>query len=149
MGPSKRGVFPAIALVTLFILSVQSYMFTENTEDYSQLYESYIDSSTPIGQSTTVSIGSFPDGAVEKVSVSVPNGEVVQSLGLDIESAALPTSTAFSITKSLDFSSSQYFSGVDVQYSKDFLAFFFLYSGTDAFSKTALSFLMFFSLRDL
>tara|TARA_S200000501_G_scaffold64251_2_gene55197 strand:- start:7173 stop:12146 length:4974 start_codon:yes stop_codon:yes gene_type:complete len=114
MGPSKSGVFPAIALVTLFILSVQSYMFTENTEDYSQLYESYIDSSTPIGQSTTVSIGSFPDGAVEKVSVSVPNGEVVQSLGLDIESATLPTSTAFSITKSLDFSSSQYFSGVDV-----------------------------------
>ena len=48
------------------------------------------------------------------VSVSVPNGEVVQSLGLDIESATLPTSTAFSITKSLDFSSSQYFSGVDV-----------------------------------
>ena len=72
MGPSKRGVFPAIALVTLFILSVQSYMFTENTEDYSQLYESYIDSSTPIGQSTTVSIGSFPDGAVEKVSVKGP-----------------------------------------------------------------------------
>ena len=114
MGHSKRGVFSALALVTLFILSVQSYMFTENFEESSQLNEFYIDSSTPIGQSTTVSIGSFPDGAVEKVSVSVPDGEVVQTLGLDVESASLPTSTAFSISKPLDFSSSQYYSGVNV-----------------------------------
>ena len=35
-------------------------------------------------------------------------------MGLDIESASLPTSTAFSISKSLDFSSSQYYSGVNV-----------------------------------
>ena len=117
MGHSKRGVFSALALVTLFILSVQSYIFTENPEDSSQLNEFYIDSSTPIGQSTTVSIGSFPDGAVEKVSVSVPDGEVVQTLGLDLESASLPTSTAFSISKSLDFSSSQYYSGVNVNSS--------------------------------
>ena len=114
MGHSKRAVFLSLALVSLFILSVQSYMFTANVDDSYQLYESQIESSTPIGQSTTVSIGSFPDGAVEKVSVSVPDGEVVQTLGLDIESSSLPTSTAFSISKSLDFTSSQYYSGVDV-----------------------------------
>ena len=114
MGHSRRGVFSALALVTLFILSLQLSMFTDKIDNYHQLSESQIDSSTPIGQSTIVSIGSFPDGAVEKVSVSVPNGEVVQSLGLDIESAPLPTSTAFSISKSLDFTSSQYYSGVDV-----------------------------------
>ena len=117
MGHSKRGVFLAIVLVSLFILSVQSYMITANLDDSEQLFEPQIESSTPVGQSTIVSIGSFPDGAVEKVSVSVPSEEVVQTLGLDIESASLPTSTAFSISKSLDFSSSQYYSGVDVNSS--------------------------------
>ena len=117
MGHSKRGVFLAIVLVSLFILSVQSYMITTNLDDSEHLFEPQIESSTPVGQSTIVSIGSFPDGAVEKVSVSVPSEEVVQTLGLDIESASLPTSTAFSFSKSLDFSSSQYYSGVDVNSS--------------------------------
>ena len=89
----------------------------EKTSDSSLLSKFSVDSTTPIGQGTTVSIGSFPDGAVEKVSVLVPDGEVVQTLSMEIESSSLPTSTAFSMTDTADFSASQYFSGVDVNSS--------------------------------
>ncbi|MBL6891375.1 MAG: hypothetical protein ISR22_04930, partial [Candidatus Poseidoniaceae archaeon] len=89
-------------------------IITEKSPEISIFSDSEIDSTTPIGQGTTVSIGSFPDGAVEKVSVSVPDGEVVQTLSLGIESSSLPTSTAFSFTDAGDFSASQNYSGVDV-----------------------------------
>lgn len=117
MGLINRGIFSAVGIVILFILSSQMSIITERTSQISELSDSKIDSSTPIGQDTTVSIGSFPDGAVEKVSVSVPDGEVVQTLSMGIESSSLPTSTAFSFTDTSDFSASQYYSGVDVNSS--------------------------------
>ena len=98
MGLINRGIFSAVGIVILFILSSQMPIITEKSPEISILSDSDIDSTTPIGQGTTVSIGSFPDGAVEKVSVAVPDGEVVQTLSLDIESSSLPTSTAFSFT---------------------------------------------------
>ena len=117
MGLINRGIFSAVGIVILFILSSQMSIITERTSQISELSDSKIDSSTPIGQDTTVSIGSFPDGAVEKVSVSVPDGEVVQTLSMGIESSSIPTSTAFSFTDTSDFSASQYYSGVDVNSS--------------------------------
>ena len=114
MGLMNRGIFSAVGIVMLFVLSSQMPIITEKSPEISILSDSDIDSTTPIGQGTTVSIGSFPDGAVEKVSVSVPDGEVVQTLSLGIESSSLPTSTAFSFTDAGDFSASQNYSGVDV-----------------------------------
>lgn len=117
MGLTNRGIFSAVGIVTLFILSSQMSIITEKTSEISLLPEPTVESTTPIGQGTTVSIGSFPDGAVEKVSVSVPDGEVVQTLSIGVESSSLPTSTAFSLTDAADFSASQYYSGVDVNSS--------------------------------
>ena len=102
----------AISLLVLFAISTQSYYF--DNQYSSEIGESNSEFATPLGQATTISIGSYPDGAVEKVSVSVPDGEVVQSMNLDIEPAPLSTSTAFSFADSADFSTSNSFSGVDV-----------------------------------
>ena len=112
MGEVATRKFTAIGLLLLFLFSLQMAMI----EPYQPLETSKDSPSnaTPIGQPTTISIGSFPDGAVEKVSVSVPDGQVVQSLDLNVASAPLSTSTAYSFTNSQDFSGSTSFSGVDV-----------------------------------
>ena len=117
MGQINRSFFSAVGIVILFILSSQMIIITEKSSEIAYLTDTVVESTTPIGQSTTVSIGSFPDGAVEKVSVSVPDGEVVQTLSIGVESSSLPTSTAFSFTDTSDFSASQYYSGVDVNSS--------------------------------
>ena len=112
MGEGAARKFTATGLLLLFLFSLQMAMI----EPYQPLGDSEDSPSnaTPIGQPTTISIGSFPDGAVEKVSVSVPDGQVVQSLDLNVESAPLSTSTAYSFTNSQDFSGSTSFSGVNV-----------------------------------
>jgi hypothetical protein len=117
MGQINRSFFSAVGIVILFILSSQMIIITEKSPEIAYLTDTVVESTTPIGQATTVSIGSFPDGAVEKVSVSVPDGEVVQTLSIGVESSSLPTSTAFSFTDTSDFSASQYYSGVDVNSS--------------------------------
>ena len=112
MGEGAARKFTATGLLLLFLFSLQMAMI----EPYQPLEDSEDSpsNSTPIGQPTTISIGSFPDGAVEKVSVSVPDGQVVQSLDLNVESAPLSTSTAYSFTNSQDFAGSTSFSGVNV-----------------------------------
>jgi|GEM_PF-372070 len=117
MGRLNRCNFSAVGLIVLFLISSQGQFLTDFSVSNPQLNDTEIDLVTPIGQATTVSIGSFPDGAVEKVSVLVPEGEVVQTLNLDLESSALSTSTAYSLTDTSDFSSSQYYSGMDVNSS--------------------------------
>ena len=102
MGGSFARKALAITLLALFAISTQSYYF--DNQYHHEINEHNSEFSTPLGQATTISIGSYPNGAVEKVSVSVPDGEVIQSMDLELESAPLLTSTAFSITDSVDFS---------------------------------------------
>ena len=90
MGGTVGGKVLAITMLLIFAISTQMYYF-DNQEE--QVIEEIItNQATPLGQSTTVSIGSYPDGAVEKVSVAVPDGQVVQTMSVDMEPSALSTS---------------------------------------------------------
>ena len=111
-GGSRQGL--ALFMLLLFAISTQSYYFTENTNTLEDTYEDSLDT---LGQEEKIAIGSFPDGAVEKVKISVPDGQVVQSMNIDLESADLATSTAYSISDSAQFASSTFYTGVNVNTS--------------------------------
>ena len=49
--------------------------------------------------------------------ITVPDGQVVQSMNIDLESADLATSTAYSFSESVDFASSTSYDGVNVNTS--------------------------------
>jgi hypothetical protein len=70
--------------------------------------------STPFGQSKTLSIGSFPDGANTNTRLSVDESEALKTLELQVESARLPTSTGFSWSEPSDFSMNTVYDGMDV-----------------------------------
>ena len=101
-------------LLLLFVISTQSYYFSVQE---TILDDSDEDVTEVLGQAQKIAIGSYPYGAVEKVRISVPDGQVVQSMNIDIAAADLATSTAYSFTDSQDFASSTSFEGVDVNSS--------------------------------
>ena len=103
-----------VFMLVLFSISTQSYYFSNDSNVFDDK-ESI--TSKVLGQEEKIAIGSYPDGAVEKVIISVPDGQVVQSMNLDLEGADLATSTSFSFTESVDFSSSNYYDGVNVNTS--------------------------------
>ena len=109
---SRQSV--ALLMLVLFTISTQSYYFTENTYTINELQDKKFNT---LGQEEKIAIGSFPNGAVEKVKITVPDGQVVQSMNIDMESADLATSTAYSLTDSAQFSSSTSYDGVNVNTS--------------------------------
>lgn len=109
---SRQGL--AIFLLLLFAISTQSYYFS-NSESSLATDNHHV--SEVLGQEEKIAIGSYPYGAVEKVKISIPDGQVVQSMNLDVKAADLATSTAYSFTDSIDFSRSSTYSGVDVNSS--------------------------------
>ena len=115
MGSAAGGKVLAITMLLIFAVSTQINYF-DNQEEVT-LEEIITNQATPLGQPTTVSIGSYPDGAVEKVSVAIPDGQVVQTMSVDMEPSGLSTSTAYSFTDASDFSSSTLFEGVNVNTS--------------------------------
>ena len=82
-----------------------------------RLYSDNPQTSNTLGQEEKIAIGSYPDGAVEKVMITVPDGQVVQSMNIDLKSADLATSTAYSFSESVDFASSTSYDGVNVNTS--------------------------------
>ena len=104
----------AVFMLVLFSISTQSYYFSNDSNVFD---DNEPITSEALGQEEKIAIGSYPDGAVEKVMISVPDGQVVQSMNLDLEGADLATSTSFSLTDSVDFSSSNYYEGVNVNTS--------------------------------
>ena len=111
-GGGKEGV--AVFLLLLFAISTQAHYFSSSE---STLFAENNGNSEVLGQEEKIAIGSFPYGAVEKVKISIPDGQVVQTMNLDVKSADLATSTAYSFTDSVDFSRSTSYSGVDVNSS--------------------------------
>ena len=100
MGERPGRQVLAIFMLVLFAISTQSYYFSSSDSSLHP-YESV--TSNTLGQEEKIAIGSYPDGAVEKVKISVPDGQVVQSMNIDLESADLATSTAYSFSESIDF----------------------------------------------
>ena len=104
----------AIFMLVLFAISTQSYYFSDSN---SRLEDNNSRTIHTLGQQEKIAIGSYPDGAVEKVMINVPDGQVVQSMNIDLESADLATSTAYSFTESVDFASSNSYYGVNINTS--------------------------------
>ena len=109
---SRQGI--SIFLLLLFAISTQSYYFSNSESNLATDNQHVLE---VLGQEEKIAIGSYPYGAVEKVKISIPDGQVVQSMNLDVKAADLATSTVYSFTDSSDFSRSSTYSGVDVNSS--------------------------------
>jgi len=113
MGADTSCRSAAITLVFIFLVSSFAGLIY-NHENDTLLDQSVQSASTPIGQSSLLTVGSFPDGSNQKVSISVPDGEAIQTLDLNVEAATLTTSTAFSWDESTDYASGTVYDGMDV-----------------------------------
>ena len=70
---------------------------------------------TPTGQSNIVSIGSYPDGVNDAISINVPSGEAVTSIDLSLDENVLPVSAAKVWDSSADYDHPQaIYDGIDV-----------------------------------
>ena len=114
MGSVRAMPVRCFAVVALFLLStlLQGYQL--------EIDDSFIDAEKPsnaptqMGQSNLLSIGSFPDGANTNTRLGILDGEAIQSLDIELDSANLASSTGYSLTESLDFSRNTVYDGVDV-----------------------------------
>ena len=114
MGSVRAMPLGCFAVVSLFLLSTLMQGYTILPEESHLDLESPSPTTTPMGQSQLLSIGSFPDGANTNTRLGIPDGEAIQSLDLNIESAQLSSSIGYSLTDSDDFSRNTVYDGVDV-----------------------------------
>ena len=115
MVSSRANALRCSAVVVLFLLSTLMQGYSPSNSDVFETKSHEISPvSTPFGQSKTLSIGSFPDGANTNTRLSVDESEALKTLELQVESARLPTSTGFSWAESSDFSMNTVYDGMDV-----------------------------------
>ena len=115
MVSSRANALRCSAVVVLFLLSTLMQGYSPSNSDVFETKSHEISPvSTPFGQSKTLSIGSFPDGANTNTRLSVDESEALKTLELQVESARLPTSTGFSWSESSDFSMNTVYDGMDV-----------------------------------
>ena len=91
MSTHRRAGTLAFGLVLLFLLSLVPLTHPPQP---AALAAPAVESSTPLGQLQTLPIGSWPDGANQRVEVSVPDGHAIKSLDLDVEASTLNNPTA-------------------------------------------------------
>ena len=84
----KRTVVSVLLFVLLFSLLSPMVNSTDKLSELS------VSNATPLGQATTVSIGSYPDGVNDAPSISVPSGEAVSGIELALDESVLPVSAA-------------------------------------------------------
>ena len=72
---------------------------------------------TPLGQAEKLTIGSWPDGASQRVEVSVPDGHSIKSIDLDISASTLTNSMSSTLTDVGDFDGNAVYDGMDVNKS--------------------------------
>ena len=114
MGRGQQNALVASLLLAIFLFSLASPMAEPATE--LEYYAS--DNATPLGQTTTVSIGSYPDGVNDATSISVPSGEALSGIELSLGEDVLPVSSAKLFDSSDDFDhSTAVFDGMDVNNS--------------------------------
>ena len=114
MGSVRAMPLRCFAVVTLFLLSTLMQGYSITPEEVLPDDETSLNTPTQMGQSHLLSIGSFPDGANTNTRLAVLDGDAIQSLDLNLESARLPSSTGYSLTESSDFSTNTVYDGVDV-----------------------------------
>jgi hypothetical protein len=90
MGRGQQNAMVASLLLSVFLFSLLSPMVGP-AED---LESNVPSNATPLGQTTTVSIGSYPDGVNDATSISVPSGEAISGIELSLDEGVLPVSAA-------------------------------------------------------
>ena len=90
MGRGQQNAMVASLLLTVFLFSLLSPMVGP-AENFGLNVPS---NATPLGQTTTVSIGSYPDGVNDATSISVPSGEAISGIELSLDEGVLPVSAA-------------------------------------------------------
>jgi len=114
MGGVQQNRVIVSLLLSILVFSLLSPM----AEPTDELEENTVSNSTPIGQTTTVSIGSYPDGVNDATSVSVPSGEALSGIELSLDEGVLPVSASkmFDSPAEYDHSMAVY-DGMDVNNS--------------------------------
>ena len=107
----------AAGLVILFLMSLLPAMNIGHGEALFDTEETGSKAST-LGQATSITVGSWPDGANQRVSLSVPDGHAIESLELGIEASGLSDSVASSWSEVGDFDQGSVYDGMDVNGSE-------------------------------
>lgn len=109
-----RGPIVPVLLVALLVTSVVplSEGAPEDTPDTG------VHASSPMGQANTVNIGSWPNGASERVEVSVQDGHAIQGLDVTIEPSGLPQSSLLTWDSSSDYRRNTVYDGMNVNESE-------------------------------
>ena len=84
MGGRRRNVFVVGLMLSVFLISLGSPL-VENPSQHIDFEDNTVSNVTPTGQSNIVSIGSYPDGVNDAISVNVPVGEAVTSIDLSLD----------------------------------------------------------------
>ncbi len=114
MGGGQQNGIVASLLISIFLFSLLSPI----VEHADELDLSASSNSTPIGQTTTVSIGSYPDGVNDAASISVPSGEAISGIELSLDEGVLPVSAAKVFDSPADYDHSMaVYDGMDVNNS--------------------------------
>ena len=111
MSTPRRAGTLALGLVLLFLLSLVP---PTHPSQPAALTTPSVESSTPLGQLQTLTIGSWPDGANQRVEVSVPDGHAIKSLDIDLRPATLTNSLASTLTETGDFANGAVYDGMSV-----------------------------------
>ena len=114
MRARARPASVALGLVLLFVLSLVP--MSHDAQDFLDLDE-MLNETTPLGQAEKLTIGSWPDGANQRVEVSIPDGHSIKSLDLEIGAATLTSSMASVLTDVGDFDGNAVYDGMDVNKS--------------------------------
>ena len=109
---TRRGAGTlAVGLVLLFLVSLIPPMHPHQGDT---LITPSVEESTPLGQFQALTIGSWPDGANERVEVSVPDGHAIKSLEIDLQASTLASSLSSTLTSAGDFAGGATYDGMSV-----------------------------------
>ena len=117
MGGRRRNVIVAGLLLSVFLISLGSPLVDNATQDLA-FEDNVVSNATPTGQSNIVSIGSYPDGVNDAISIDVPSGEAVASIDLSLDENVLPVTAAKVWDSPADYDhSAAVYDGMDVNNS--------------------------------
>jgi len=113
----REGARPASVALGLVLLFVLSLVPVSHDAPQALPKGDLLKETTPLGQAEKLTIGSWPDGASQRVEVSVPDGHSIKSIDLDISASTLTNSMASVLTDAGDFDGNAVYDGMDVNKS--------------------------------
>lgn len=117
MGGRSRNVMVVGLMLSVFLISLGSPLVDNTSQDL--VFEDVsVSNATPTGQSNIVSIGSYPDGVNDAISINVPSGEAITSIDLSLDENVLPVTAAKVWDSPADYDhSAAVYDGMDVNNS--------------------------------